>query len=153
MKASRVYAISAAVGAVAGLRSMTAPAVVAWSARMGALPLKRSPLRFLRSNAASTAFAGLAAGELVVDKLPNTPDRVTTGPLIARAVSGGFCGAAICAARKKPVIVGAVLGGAAAVGTAYAGCYLRHRVPGKTVAVIEDAVAVGAGAAAVSAVG
>ncbi len=150
MNSARVYALSAAAGAVAGLRSMTAPAVLAWAGRVGALPLKRTKLGFLRSPAASDTFAGLAAAEWVADKLPFVPDRVTTGPLIGRAAAGGFCGATVCVARKKNVVVGAVLGGAAAIGTSFAAYHLRRRSPGKLAAVIEDAVAVGAGAATVA---
>jgi uncharacterized membrane protein len=83
---------------VAGLRSLTAPAVVAWGAHLGWLNLHGSPLAFMGSTAAVTIFSLLALGELIADKLPMIPKRTAPGPLLARVVTGGLCGACLCAA-------------------------------------------------------
>ncbi len=129
--------------------------MVTWFAGAGKLRLKRSPLRFLGSPAARKAFAGAAAAEFVADKLPGIPARTRPALLVARAVSGGLCGAAVCAANKRPVAAGALLGVAGAVGGAYAGYALRRKLsrkmPDRAVAAMEDAITVGAGAAALSA--
>ena len=51
-----------AIGVVAGLRSMTAPAAVAWAARLGQLQLERTPLSFLASPVAAYVLSALALG-------------------------------------------------------------------------------------------
>ncbi len=43
----------------------------------------------------------LAAGELVADKLPFTPNRVEALPLSARIASGALCGAALSLNRGR----------------------------------------------------
>jgi uncharacterized membrane protein len=42
----------------------------------------------------------LALGEIVVDKLPQTPSRLQGGPLVVRAAIGALCGAIV--ARRAP---------------------------------------------------
>jgi len=51
------------LGIVAGLRSMTPPAVVAWAARLGHLDLAPTPLDWLGSAAAAWLLAAAALGE------------------------------------------------------------------------------------------
>jgi uncharacterized membrane protein len=113
------------IGIVSGLRALTAPAAVSWAARLGLLKLAGTPLAFLGYAYTPYIFTILALGELVNDKLPNTPSRKVPPQFIARIVSGGLSGAAIGASQEKLVaglvvgVVGAVagtLGGAAARG-------------------------------------
>ena len=61
------------LGVVAGLRAMTAPAVVCWGAHLGWLSLSHSPLSFLISKISLVIFTLLALGELIGDKLPRRP--------------------------------------------------------------------------------
>ena len=139
------------IGVIAGLRSMTAPAVVAWAARLGWLDLHDSPLSFMGSSAAVVVFTLGALGELVADKLPSTPSRKKPAPLIARILLGGLAGAAVAAAGSQSIPLGAVLGAAGGIAGAFGGYEARTRlvralkVPDFVIAFLEDAVAIGGG--------
>ncbi|MDQ2688470.1 MAG: hypothetical protein M3Y28_11460, partial [Armatimonadota bacterium] len=91
----------------------------------------------------------LSAGELVADKLPQTPSRISPLPLVGRIVSGTIVGAVVCHGAKKSLWLGGLLGGIAAVAGSYGGYYgrkaLSERLPDPVVAVIEDTLAVGLG--------
>jgi uncharacterized membrane protein len=147
------YARAVAIGAVSGLRSMTGPAVVAEAASRRILRLKGTPLAWLGSGTAARTSAVLALGELVADKLPFMPNRTDPPGLAARFLSGALCGIAVAGRRnRRERIISALVAGAAAVGAAYVGNQYRKRVklPPLAAALIEDAVAVGSGAAVVS---
>jgi uncharacterized membrane protein len=145
---SHVLLLAFLIGGIAGLRSMTAPAVVAWAANRHWLALHTTPLAFLGSTAAVAAFTVLALGELVADKLPSTPNRTAPLGLGARIVFGGLSGAAVAAAGAQPIALGAVLGGAGGIAGAFAGYQVRARlvralkVPDIWIALLEDVVAI-----------
>lgn len=92
-----IYILAFLIGVVAGLRSMTAPAVVSWGARLGWLHLENTWLAFLGFAATPYILSVLAIGELIADKLPKTPSRKAplgfTGRIITGAVSGAALGA------------------------------------------------------------
>jgi uncharacterized membrane protein len=138
-----------AIGIVAGLRSMTAPAVVAWAAHLGWLQLGPTPLAFLGSPVARYVLLALMLAELVADKLPFTPSRKRPGPFIGRILTGGLAGAALAAGLGQSLPAGAVAGAlGAVVGTlggyrARTGLVQALRVPDYVVALTEDVVAVG----------
>ena len=144
------------LGVVAGLRSLTAPAVVAWGARLGWLNLQGTPFSFMGSLAAVIIFTLLAAGELVADQLPNTPARTAPPGLIARIVTGGLSGACVAAAAGQSIVAGACAGAAGGVAGAFSGYQARTRlvkalgVKDVVIALLEDAVAIGAGLLLVS---
>jgi len=142
-----VFVLALGIGIVAGLRSLTAPAVVAWGAHLSWLNLHGSPLAFMGSTAAVAVFSLLAIGELIADKLPMMQKRTAPAPLMARIVTGGLCGACLCAATGQSLIVGAVLGGIGGVIGAFFGYDIRRRldlhIKDVVVAVCEDVVAVG----------
>jgi len=146
---NHVFVLAFAMGIVAGLRSLTAPAVVAWGAHLGLLNLHGSPLAFMGSTTAVAVFSLLAIGELIADKLPMTPKRTAPAPLIARIVTGGLCGASLFAAVGKSLLAGTLLGGIGGVVGAFLGYSVRRRlvnnfhVKDLVVAVCEDVVAVG----------
>ena len=100
---------------------------------------------------AATILAALAAGEMIADKLPGMPDRISPLALVARAGSGAAVGAAVSAAGQKSRIIGAVVGALAAVGSAYASYYLRRKaseglgVADPVVALAEDALVIAGG--------
>src|SRR5262250_2567697 len=83
------------IGVVAGLRSMTAPAIVAWAAHLGWISLSGSHLAFMGSAWAVGIFTLGALAEFVADQLPTTPARTTAGPLAARIVMGSLTGACL----------------------------------------------------------
>ncbi len=95
MSASMVLLFALGIGIVAGLRAMTAPAVVAWAAHLGWLNLVGSYFAFMGSKWALVIFTLAALGELVNDQLPKTPARTTAGPLAARIVLGALTGACL----------------------------------------------------------
>jgi uncharacterized membrane protein len=151
MNAGLALALAFGIGVVAGLRSMTAPAVVAWAAYLGWINLTGSPLAFMGSIWAVAIFTLGALGEFIADQLPSTPPR-TKGPgLIARIVMGLLTGACLALAGGASLIVGAILGASGSLVGAYGGYYARTglvrslRVPDFAVAIPEDLIAVGLG--------
>jgi uncharacterized membrane protein len=156
MRNLEVFAGAALLGALAGVRSMAAPAAVAQLSRKGALAGLPGPLAFVAGSRFLTAASVLAVSELVADKLPFTPNRTAAGPLLGRALIGGASGAVICSAKRRSVLAGALIGATAAVGAAYGAYELRRqtvrrlRVPDMVVGLAEDALLGAAGAALVS---
>jgi uncharacterized membrane protein len=138
-----------AIGLVAGLRSLTAPAVVSWAAQLGWLDLTQSSLAILAAPATAYLFSVLAIGELVFDKLPFTPSRLTAVPLIARLLMGGLCGAALAVAAGESLVAGAVCGALGGIAGAFAGYHVRRALgrglgaPDVAVAIVEDVIAIG----------
>lgn len=142
------------IGIVAGLRAMTAPAVVSWAASLGVLPLVGTPLAWLGWRFTPWIVSLLAVGELVTDQLPNTPSRKVPLQFGTRVVMGGLCGAAVGLAGGLWVAamvagaLGAVLGtlGGAAARAAMARRFGRD-LPA---ALLEDAAAIGLGVLAMA---
>jgi uncharacterized membrane protein len=143
------YLLALAIGVIAGLRALTAPAAVAWAAwlQCGGFTLAATPLAFMGSIWAAIALTALALLELVGDQLPSTPSRKVPVQFGARLVMGGLAGAAIGPAHQMLVaglvagIVGAVIGtyGGAAARAGLAKSFGRD-LPA---ALIEDAIAIG----------
>ena len=135
------------LGMMAGLRSMTPPAVVAWTAHRWPA-LAQSSLSFMGWPVTAYILAVLAAVELVNDKLPFTPSRLTPVPLGARIVAGGLVGATLAAASQQSLAVGALIGAAGGLAGSYAGYHARRALvtkvglPDFAVALIEDAITI-----------
>jgi uncharacterized membrane protein len=138
------------IGVVAGLRSLTAPAVVAWAAQRGWLHLRGSALSFMGSTVAVALFTILAVVELVTDKLLSTPARTKPPGLIARVLLGGLSGAAIWLAGGQSAAMGACLGAAGGMVGAFVGYQVRTglvralKVPDVAIALLEDLLAIAA---------
>jgi len=149
MKRSYTPLLAVGIGAVAGLRSLTAPAVLAWAAERRLIRLGSSPFATIISATAPKRITDFAVSELIADKLPFTPSRLNAVPLASRIVSGAICGATIYGVAKRPSTDGAVLGGLGAIAGAFAGYHMRKRLsrdmPDLGVAVLEDALAIGGG--------
>jgi len=149
MTSDLVFLLAIGIGIVAGLRSLTAPAAVAWGAHLGRLDLAGSALGFMGSNVSVAIFTLLALAEFVGDLLPRTPSRTSAGPLVARILMGGLCGACVCLSSGQSLIGGAVLGGIGGVIGAFAGYQARMRlvraldVKDFFIAIPEDLVAIG----------
>lgn len=150
MSPSTVLLLAFAIGIVAGLRALTAPAVVAWAARLQWIHLHGTPLAFLGSLPAVIIFTLLAVGELITDQLPSTPSRTAPVGLIARFLTGGLSGAAVAIAGSQSIALGGVLGAVGGIVGAFVGYQARTRlvkalgVPDFVIAILEDAVAIGA---------
>jgi uncharacterized membrane protein len=148
------YACAMGIGAVSGLRSMVGPAIISQAAGNRIVDVKETPLAWMSSKRAGQVTAMLAGAELIADKLPFTPNRTDKGSLIARFIAGAICGAAVSSARRREErFIGALVGGSAAVIAAYVGFEYRKYVdlPGFAAAIVEDAVALTAASAVVSA--
>jgi uncharacterized membrane protein len=144
------YVFAFLIGVIAGLRAMTAPAVVSWAARLGWLHVENTWLAFLGYSATPYIMSVLAIGELIADKLPKTPSRKAPPGFIARIVTGGVSGAAI-GATSGSWVVGLVAGVIGAVAGTLGGYELRVRLVKATggkdlpIALLEDAIAIGGG--------
>ncbi len=136
------------LGAVSGLRSLTAPALLSRQiAHHNPQALRQTPLAPLANETTAKVLGALAAGEIVADKLPGIPARIKPGPLVARALSGALAGAAVCAEEQESLASGAAVGALAAVAAAFGAYYLRQYLdnqvglPDTAVALAEDACA------------
>jgi len=135
-------------GLLAGLRSLTPPAVATWAAHLGWLKLPRS-LAWMGSTPAVALFTVLALVELVTDKLPNTPSRTAPPGLIARILLGGLTGACVATAGASGATVGALAGAFGGVVGCFGGYQARTRLvkalgaPDFVVALLEDLVTLG----------
>lgn len=141
-----VLLLALGIGVVAGLRSLTAPAVVAWAAFLSWINMSHTWAAWVGNIITVIILTVLAVGELVADKLPKTPARIAPPSFAARIVLGAFAGAVIGTAwgytwsALGAGIIGAALG---TVG----GYEARTRLVGSQghdlpIALIEDAVAV-----------
>jgi len=136
------------LGFIDGLRSMTAPALVCWSAYFGWLHVDGTKLAFLKHPATLIFVTLLALGELVADKLPRTPARTAAVGLTARIVLGAACGVAVAIAMGISVPMAAVVGCMGAIVGAFGGYHLRHalvtkgHLPDLAVALGEDLFAI-----------
>ena len=140
-----IKAAAFGIGVVAGLRSLLAPAVLTWVAHKRFVN-RTFPLAAVVSRPVREKIIKLAAAELLADKLPFTPNRISLGPLALRIASGAACGAAVSLVARESAKEGALLGGAGALAGAFGGYYarksFRRNYPDLTVALVEDALAV-----------
>jgi uncharacterized membrane protein len=142
-----VYLLAFLIGIIAGLRTMTAPAAVAWATYLGRLDLSGTWLAFLGNVWARWILTALALVELVVDQLPSTASRTVPVQFGARITTGALSGAAIGDAGGSWVgglvagIVGAIIGtlGGRAFRARLAAAFGSDR----PAAFVEDAVAIG----------
>jgi len=156
MTDAQVYTGAALMGAAAGMRSMSAPAVVSHLVRSGPVAAGNRELALLSQSATAKSIAAAAIGELIADKLPFLPKRTKAPSLVWRALTGAFSGAAICASRKRSGWTGALLGASAAVGASYGVYELRRwagerfNLPDPIVAIGEDLLVAGCAALVLS---
>lgn len=150
-----VLLLSLLIGVVAGLRSLTAPAVVAWAAALHWINLHGTWASWVGHPVTVTIFSVLAVVELITDKLPKTPSRTAAPSFAFRMISGAFAGAVIGAAwgytwgGLGAGVIGAVLGtlGGFQARTRLVTAHSGHDLP---IALLEDSVAVLGGFAIVA---
>jgi uncharacterized membrane protein len=141
-----VLLLALLIGVVAGLRSLTAPAVVAWAALLHWINLNGTWASWVGHPVTVAIITVLAVAELVGDKLPKTPSRTAPPGFAVRIVLGAFAGAVIGTAwgytwsGLGAGAIGAVLG-------TLGGYQARTRLVAShghdlSIALLEDAVAV-----------
>jgi uncharacterized membrane protein len=146
-----VLLITLGIGGVAGLRTFTAPAVVAWAANLYWINLSGSPLAIMGSVWVVGIFTAMVLVESIVDLLPTTPARTTAVHITVRIMSGLLTGACLGYAGQASAWAGAVAGAIGAVAGAFGGYRSRIglvralHVPDFVIAIPEDLVAIGFG--------
>jgi uncharacterized membrane protein len=145
-----VIVLALLIGVIAGLRAMTAPAVVAWGAFLGWIDVDSKWSEWIAHPITVAVLTIFLLVELVTDQLPRLPSRKTAPQFLTRLIMGAFAGAVIGSAffhtfsSTGAGIVGAVLGtmGGAAARERFASARDGQDRPG---AILEDVVAVGGG--------
>ena len=140
------------LGVISGMRTTFAPALLShYLSKEDNAALSKSKLSFMQSPVAAKITKVLSAGEIVGDKLPNTPNRIVAPQVMARAASGAFAGAVICAANGNSIAKGVLTGGCTALAATYGTFYLRKFIAENTfikepvTGIVEDAIAISTG--------
>jgi uncharacterized membrane protein len=145
-----VLVLALLIGVIAGLRALTAPAVVAWGAALGWIDVDGKWSEWVAHPITVTVLTILLVVELITDQLPKTPSRRTPPQFLTRLLTGAFAGAVIGSAFFHTFssigagMIGAVLG---TLGGAEARSRLVAANGGRDrpVAIGEDVIAVGGG--------
>jgi uncharacterized membrane protein len=124
--------LAVALGAIAGLRSMSA---IAWAA-------------YYRGFKTYPYLGVLAAGEIVADKLPSTPNRISPLPLIFRCAAAAIASRLLIVGQKNQKSRLALSGVSAMSALVFTfGTYSlrkfivkRARIKDPVVAVVEDSI-------------
>ena len=138
------------LGFATGLRTFTPLAVICWATRFGYLSTEGTWAAWTGHLWVAILVSVIAAGEIIGDKLPKTPNRTAPMPLIARMTLGGLGGAICATAISGPGLEGTLLGIAGAIVGAFAGFMLRREIVQKLgcsdwhVAVVEDLLTIAA---------
>jgi uncharacterized membrane protein len=151
---SKAHLQALGLGAIAGMRSMAAPAILShYLSHDPAGSLYDTKLRYLQRPLVATGLKLLAGLEVLGDKLPTTPDRTSPPQVTARLLSGAVVGATVAGANKESKAVGALLGMAGALAATYGFYYLRKKLgqksglPNLALGLMEDALAASGGIA------
>jgi uncharacterized membrane protein len=152
-KISKPFWQAVSLGTIAGLRSMSAPALASHIlSKHPSTGLSTSALSFMQSNKAALAFKLMALAEFAGDKMPSTPNRIEMPGLATRLLSGALAGACVYKAGGGKGYIGAILGGGSAVLSTFGSFYMRKATVKGThiidpiIGGIEDALVMGAGA-------
>ena len=87
-----VILLALLIGVIAGLRALTAPAVVAWGAFLGWIDVDGKWSEWVAHPITVTVLTIFLLIELVTDQLPKTPSRKTTPQFLTRLIMGAFAG-------------------------------------------------------------
>ncbi len=137
------------LGGMTGLRTMTPMAVLCWFAYRGNLSLDGTWAQWAAKPVTLIVFMVLAVGELIGDKLPQTPARTTPFALVARVCFGALVGALAATGLAKSALEGAILAAASALAAAFLGYHWRRDLvreqgyPDFGIALVEDVLAIG----------
>jgi len=151
---------AAGMGAMAGMRALSAPAFLSHKLSEDGIEAKESRVEaILASSTVSRVLPLLALGEFVFDKIPGMPARLTQSALLVRIISGAFVGVAVARHQKVPALGLAVVGAAASLVSSFALYTARQfvterlRVPNIVAGFLEDALVASAGTRLTSAMG
>jgi uncharacterized membrane protein len=140
LSATALLGHAAVLGAATGLRSTVA---------LAALIARRSdglPAAFGHP-AARTAAVVADAGELVADKLPTTPSRLSPRGLGGRVIFASLAAVVLARSRHQSPVPAVLVAAASALGAAKIGHDTRSalglRFPDLAVALVEDGLAIG----------
>jgi uncharacterized membrane protein len=140
------------IGALAGMRTASAPVITSHIlSHHHSKRLEHSPLNFMQSKTVANTLKILSIGELIVDKLPSTPNRIKPAGVAFRCMSGALAGASISKATGGKILTGALLGATSALASTYLSYILRKTTVKNTgivdpiIGAIEDALVIGAG--------
>lgn len=134
------------LGAISGMRTFSGLAFLSRHLEAHPSPSDRFLLSALSHPAAARGLTGMAAAELVGDKLPNTPARIEAPGLLGRGVAGALVGAAAAYERERSGLLGLILGLSAALVSAFAFYHARRAaseqlgLPDVLVALVEDSL-------------
>jgi uncharacterized membrane protein len=148
MNSNLVLALALGIGVIAGLRAMTAPAVVCWAAHLHWINLQGTHLSFMGTMIALVIFTLAAVGEIVNDKLPKTGPRTAPPSVVIRMITGGLSAATLTVGAGGSPWVGALLGVIGALVGTFGGYQVRTKTvkalhsPDFPIALLEDAIAV-----------
>jgi len=148
-----LYAIPL-LGLTTGCRTMSPMAVLCWFLYFGELKVEGTWAFWAAKLVTVIVFTVLAAGELIGDKLPQTPSRMALLPLVARMLFGGLVGAIVATGMHASLNAGVILGSVFALAGAFFGYHIRHwlvtsrNLPDFAVALAEDVVVIGVSIAA-----
>jgi uncharacterized membrane protein len=137
-----------AIGFFTGLRAMTPVAVLCWMTMLGRIPTAHGWMSFVANKISVGVFSLAALGELVGDKLPNTPSRTQLPGLGARIVFGALCAIILASSTDLSIYLAGALGAVGGIAGTYAGWFVRTRsvaalrCPDLPVALVEDAIAI-----------
>ncbi|MCC9135244.1 DUF4126 family protein [Pontibacter silvestris] len=147
------YLKALSIGAVAGMRSLAAPAMLSNAlVQSSSSALEGSPLKYMQYSNVASILKVISAAEMAGDKVPSAPDRIMPSALSIRGLSGAFVGAVVFKAKNDAFWKGALVGATGAVAASYAAFYIRKYLTQKTgvadpvFGAIEDALVVKAGA-------
>ena len=142
------------LGALAGMRSTVATAVASQILMDNpSKKVEQSGLAFMQSARNNSVLKVMVIGELIMDKMPFTPDRINPLAATGRCLSGAIAGASIYKTNGEKTVRGAILGAVAAFAATFASFYLRKAIVKATgiydpiIGAVEDVVVIGAGIA------
>ena len=113
------------LGFATGLRTMTPMAVLCWFAYFHHLPIRGGWAFWAAHLVTAIVFSVLAVGEWIGDTLPNTPNRISAFPLIARICFGGLVGSIAATGLRGSFVEGLLLGAIGALAGSFIGYQLR----------------------------
>ncbi len=133
MASKRALARALGLGAIAGMRSLAAPAILSRQAARGGtwgngLDFDRTGFQWLGRPFYSIVLGLLAAGEASGDKIKGVPARTHPISLAVRAAAGALVGGAIFAGEDEPPALGAIFGAGAAITMTFLAYFLRQKI-------------------------
>ena len=139
------------IGVSAGMRTQLPGAVLTSHLANGGLNRGHGPVwSLLRRGGSRKVATALALGELVGDKLPMTPDRISGNAGLGRLLFGTIMGGLVASgvgARSGGLLLAAATGTVGGAVGSYGGYWARKSITGQyglpdlPVALVEDAVA------------